>query len=230
MDEASRDDIEVGMEVSVIYHKSTVMALSYPPLLGPDVVVLHDGAEHSTYVEYFDDELLSADGSLVLNISDETEIVDFEGNALTKEDLYEKDLVIFYSIVMTSHPGQTTPHKVIVMPEREVETPEASIVLTEEVITTDEGIRMIPLRLVAEALGFEVTWNGEEKSVEVVRGPNWSTLTIGRNVYNFAKMLVKLETAPVIVDGSTYVPLSFAEQVLQANVEIYENGSVIISE
>jgi hypothetical protein len=156
--------------------------------------------------------------------------VDFEGNALAKEDLYERDLVIFYSIVMTSHPGQTTPHKVIVMPEREVETPEASIVLTEEVITTDEGVIMIPLRLVAEALGFEVTWNGEEKSVEVVRGPNWSTLTIGRNVYNFAKMLVKLETAPVIVDGSTYVPLSFAEQVLQANVEIYENGSVIISE
>ena len=230
MDEASREDIEVGMEVSVIYHKSTVMALSYPPLLGPDVVILHDGAEHSTYVEYFDEDLLSADGSLVLNISDETEIVDFEGNALAKEDLYEKDLVIFYSIVMTSHPGQTTPHKVIVMPERETETPEASIVLNEEVITTDEGVIMIPLRLVAEALGFEVTWNGEEKSVEVVRGPNWSTLTIGRNVYNFAKMLVKLETAPVIVDGSTYVPLSFAEQVLQANVEIYENGSVIISE
>lgn len=230
MDEASREDIEVGMEVSVIYHKSTVMALSYPPLLGPDVVILHDGAEHSTYVEYFDEDLLSADGSLVLNISDETEIVDFEGNALAKEDLYEKDLVIFYSIVMTSHPGQTTPHKVIVMPERETETPEASIVLNEEVITTDEGVIMIPLRLVAEALGFEVTWNGEEKSVEVVRGPNWSTLTIGRNVYNFAKMLVKLEIAPVIVDGSTYVPLSFAEQVLQANVEIYENGSVIISE
>ena len=230
MDEASREDIEVGMEVSVIYHKSTVMALSYPPLLGPDVVILHDGAEHSTYVEYFDEDLLSADGSLVLNISDETEIVDFEGNALAKEDLYEKDLVIFYSIVMTSHPGQTTPHKVIVMPERETETPEASIVLNEEVITTDEGVIMIPLRLVAEALGFEVTWNGEEKSVEVLKGPNWSTLTIGRNVYNFAKMLVKLETAPVIVDGSTYVPLSFAEQVLQANVEIYENGSVIISE
>ena len=230
MDEASRDDIEVGMEVSVIYHKSTVMALSYPPLLGPDVVVLHDGAEHSTYVEYFDDELLSADGSLVLNISDETEIVDFEGNALTKEDLYEKDLVIFYSIVMTSHPGQTTPHKVIVMPEREVETPEASIVLTEEVITTDEGIRMIPLRMVAEALGFEVTWDGEGKSVEILRGTNWSKVTIGRNVYNFAKMLIKLESAPVIVDATTYVPLSFAEEVLKANVEVMENGSVIISE
>jgi hypothetical protein len=230
MEEASREDIEVGMEVSVIYHKSTVMALSYPPFLGPDVVLLHDGADHSTYVEYFDEDLLSADGSLVLNISDETEIVDFEGNALVEDDLYERDLVVFYSIVMTSHPGQTNPHKIIVMPERETEMPGAAIVLTEEVITTDEGVMMIPLRMVAEELGFEVTWNGEEKSVEVLRGPNWSTLTIGRNVYNFAKMLIKLEAAPVIVEGSTYVPLSFAEQVLQAHVEITENNSVIISE
>ena len=230
MERATIEDIEVGMEVSVIYHKSTVMALSYPPLLGPDVIVLHDGAEHSTYVEYFDENLLSADGSLVLNIGDETIIVDHEGNVLTKDDIYERDLVVFHSIVMTSYPGQTTPHKVIVMSEREVETPQASIVLTEEVITTDDGVRMIPLRMVAEALGFEVTWNGEEKSVEVLRGTNWSTLTIGRNVYNFARMLIKLETAPVIVDGTTYVPLSFADQVLQANIEIYENGSVIISE
>ena len=230
MDEATREDIKVGMEVSVIYHKSTVMALSYPPLLGPDVVVLHDGADHATYVEYFDEDLLSADGSLVLNIGDETVIVDFEGNPLTKDDIYERDLVVFHSIVMTSYPGQTTPHKIIVMPEREAEVPEAAIVLTEEVITTDEGVRMIPLRMVAEALGFEVTWNGEEKSVEVLRGPNWSTLTIGRNVYNFAKMLIKLEAAPVIVDATTYVPLSFAEEVLKANVEVTENGSVIISE
>ncbi len=230
MDAAAKEDIEVGMDISVIYHKTTVMALSYPPLLGPDVVVLHDGAEHSTYVEYFDDELLSADGSLRLNLADETEIVDFNGNALAKEDVYGRDLVIFYSIVMTSHPGQTTPHKIIVMPEREEEAPDAAIILTEEVITIDEGVSMIPLRMVAEALGFEVTWNAEDKSIEVVRGPNWSKLTIDRNVYNFAKMLVKLESAPVLIDGSTYVPMSFAEQVLQANVEISEIGSVIITE
>ncbi|WP_422486369.1 copper amine oxidase N-terminal domain-containing protein [Gudongella sp. DL1XJH-153] len=230
MDAAVKEDIEVGMDVSVIYHKTTVMALSYPPLLGPDVVVLHDGEEHSTYVEYFNEDLLSADGSLVLNIAEETEIIDFEGNALTEEDLYERDLVIFYSIVLESYPAQTTPHKIIVMPEREEETPNAAIILTEEVITTDEGVRMIPLRMVAEALEFEVTWDATDKSVEVVKGPNWSTLTIGRNVYNFAKMLVKLESAPVLVDGSTYVPMSFVEQVLQANVEINENGSVIITE
>ena len=230
MTDAVKEDIEVGMEVSVIYHKTTVMALSYPPLLGPDVVLLHDGAEHSTYVEYFDEDLLSADGSLRLNISDETEIVDFEGNVLTKEDIFERDLVIFYSIVLESYPAQTTPHKVIVMPEREEETPNAAIILTEEVITTDEGVKMIPLRVVAEALGFEVTWNAEDKSVEVVKGSNWSTIKIGRNVYNFAKMLIRLESAPVLVEGSTYVPMSYAEQVLQANVEVSENGSVIITE
>ncbi len=230
MDAATKEDIAVDMEVSVIYHKSTVMALSYPPMLGPDVVVLHDGVEHSTYVEYFNEELLSADGSLRLNMADETQIVDYKGNSLTKEDIYERDLVVFYSMVLESYPAQTTPHKIIVMPEREEETANAAIVLTDEVITTDDGVRMIPLRMVAEELGFEVTWNGEEKSVEIVRGPNWSKITIGRNMYSFAKMLIKLETAPVIVDGSTFVPLSFAEQALQTNVETIENGSVIISE
>lgn len=231
MDFAQKEDIQVGMDVSVIYHKTTVMAMSYPPLLGPNVVVLHDGDEYSTFVEHFDEELLSADGYLRISIGDETVVVDWEGNEFPKDQVTGRDLVLFYSFVLESYPAQTTPHKVIVMPEREEEEMRATIVLNvDQVIVTEDGVRMIPLRLVAEALGFEVTWNAADKSVETLKGNNWSTLTIGRNVYNFARMLIRLETAPVIIDGSTYVPLSFSEQVLQANVEILNNGSIVISE
>lgn len=227
MEAAEKEDIEVGMDVSVIYHKITPMTLSIPPQLSPNVILLHDGANHGTYVEYFNDELLSGDGSLRLRISDETVIEDYEGKSLTKDDIYERDLIIFNTIVQPSHPAQTTPEKIIVMPEREMVGNQA-IVLKEEVITMADGLKMIPLRMVAESLDFEVTWNAEDKSVEILRGPNWSTLTIGENVYNFAKMLIKLEAAPIIVEAQTYVPVSFAEQVLQAEVIHEEDGSIII--
>ena len=102
------------------------------------------------------------------------------------------------------------------------------IILSNELFQLEDGTKMIPLREVAESLGFEVTWNGETKSIDLLKGTNWSTLTIGRNNYNFAKMLIRLESAPIIVEAKTYVPASFAEEVLQADVIHQEDGTIKI--
>lgn len=48
------------------------------------------------------------------------------------------------------------------------------------------------------------------------------------NNYNFAKMAVKLGTAPVIIDSKTYVPTNFIEEILKAEVEAIEDGLKII--
>lgn len=52
---------------------------------------------------------------LALNISDDTEIVDLDNKKLEKADITDKDLMVFYSIVALSIPGQTTPSKIIVL-------------------------------------------------------------------------------------------------------------------
>ena len=222
-----KSDIKLNAKVSAKYHKNTPMGLSYPGFLTPNVLVLKSD-EGTVFVEHFDNELLSADNELKLNVSDETPIIDTKGMALTKEDLYNRDLVVFYNIMMPSLPAQTNPTKIIVLPLREEMIDKNEIILSNELFQLEDGTKMIPLREVAESLGFKVTWNGETKSIEVLKGTNWSTLTIGRNNYNFAKMLIRLESAPIIVEAKTYVPASFAEEVLQADVIHQEDGSIKI--
>ena len=208
-------DLEVGMEVSVFYHKDTVMTKSLPPMLWPDVVVIDDA-----------EELLNAEKDMYIRISEDTIIVDKDGNKVDKSDLTDKDLIVFYDIVLLSYPGQTSPKKIIVLPDREnaaiddtVEVKEIS--LKDELIKNDEGVTMIPLRAVAESLGYEVLWNQEKNTVELVKESQHTAVVIGENENG---------NTPVLVDSKTYVPLSFAEEILKVNVELLEDGNVKIFE
>ena len=241
MEAAKNDKLEVGMEVSIFYHKDTMMAMSYPPMLGPDVVVINELDENdefiSVMVSKFDEDLLNAEGDMIIRPSDNTVIVDKDGNKVEKDDLADKDLIVFFDIVMTSYPGQTSPKKIVVMPEREDQIIEeepveeellAKFTLEKDFSKEIEGVTMIPLRVVGESLGYEVSWNQETKRVELLRGAQWTAVSIGKDNYSFAKMLIKLGTAPVLVDSTTYVPLSFAEEVLKAKVEMMDSGDINI--
>lgn len=232
MSPAQTDAIKKGMGVTVYYHKNTVMAMSYPGQMKPDVIILHDGGEGANLVmvELFDNELLSADGSMIIRPGEETVIVDFEGKAATVEMIKDRELVIFYDIVLESYPMQTSPLKIIILPERERLEEPAGLILDEELQRLEDGIVLIPLRQVAEYLGYEVKWDGLERSVELTKGPLWTKVYIDRNTYSFAKMLIRLEVAPVIYSDRTYVPVSFAEQVLQAKVEVLPEGAIRILE
>ena len=64
---------------------------------------------------------------------------------------------------------------------------------------------MLPLRDIAEALEYEIKWNNESKTAELNKRHNGTAITIGEDNYNFAKMLIKLGTAPEVKDSSTYV-------------------------
>lgn len=229
------EDIKVNTEVSVKYHKTTPVGFSLPAYLTPDVLVIESG-ENSVFVEHFNENLISADNELKLNAFDNTNIFDTNNEVLSLDDISGRDLVVFYNIIMPSIPAQTNPSTIIVLPLREeIKNDEnmeneiiVEIILEDELITLEDGTNMIPLREVAETLGFEVTWNGKTRSVELLRGNNWSTLTLGKNAYSFAKMHIELESSPILVDSKTYVPASFVEKVLQGELVYEENGRLRI--
>lgn len=100
--------------------------------------------------------------------------------------------------------------------------------LHKKIYITEKEVVMIPLRPIAEALGYTVTWNDEDQSVELSKEAQWARLKLGEDNYSFAKMLVKLGTAPEIKDGSTYVPLDFAVKILKAHVTVSDNGIIAI--
>lgn len=240
MEFADKAELKEGVMVSIFYHKNTIMTRSIPPILGPDAIVIDNTDENfmiSVMVSKFDKELLNAEKDMIIRPSDETIIVDKDGNKVDKDDLENRDLIVFYDIVLTSYPGQTSPKKIVVMPSvEEIETPEApeapeevkEFILENEFVKVIDGVKMIPLRLVAENLGYELTWNQESKSAELVKGPQWTSVTIGQDRYNFAKMLVELGTAPVLVDSKTYVPMNFIEEILKAKVDVVPEGLKIV--
>ena len=90
---------------------------------------------------------------------------------------------------------------------------------------------MIPLREVAEHLGYTVVWNNENSSIEISRGDYAAKLRIDDTVCSIGDNKLTLDVKPVLVDDSTtYIPLSAIGNVIKGRAEVLENGSVEIIE
>ena len=82
-----------------------------------------------------------------------------------------------------------------------------------------EGVTMLPIRVVAEAMGLDVNWDESRQAVSVGTTQMGVFLQIGENKYSKAKMkAAELEKAPELVDigetSLTYVPVSFFADIL----------------
>lgn len=91
----------------------------------------------------------------------------------------------------------------------------------------ENGVTYISVRPVAEALGLNVDWASDTKTVTVSnKGPLYITFTIGENAYTFAKTApMELSGAPVIIDSASYIPADVITDLL--NFEIAENNNVL---
>ncbi|MFY9173767.1 MAG: copper amine oxidase N-terminal domain-containing protein [Peptococcia bacterium] len=197
-------EIMVGDIITGFYDASRPMIMIYPPQYNPEVVVVETD-KYNVKFDIFDQNLVSMDNSLKLNVGEETEIVTSRGEVFTGQ-LTDRKLLVLYGASTKSIPAQTTPLKIIVLPR----TGEKDIVVNNKVITAPAaydygyGVIMVPLRAIAEALGYEVSWDGEERSVNV--GSEVS-LKIGENIEQFG-------ISPSLKDGHTYVPLHFFTSML----------------
>ncbi len=97
-----------------------------------------------------------------------------------------------------------------------------------EYIGTGEGEYMIPLRTVSESLEMDVIWNNETKVIEVTNGKLLIQLKIGEEQYSVNRAFKKFERAPIAIDGTTYVPLSFIKDGLGLQYQL-GNGALVIS-
>lgn len=91
-----------------------------------------------------------------------------------------------------------------------------------------DGMCYVPLRNVAETLGFDVEWNGENKSVVLSDLPRYVTMSIGYDGYTLARTApMPIGGAPVIKDGVTYVPAKLFSDVLEYDVTIADDIVII---
>ena len=99
-----------------------------------------------------------------------------------------------------------------------------------------DAVIMVPLRVIAQSLGFTVTWNGDG-TVTVDSGEMHMTITIGENSYQAITSIegavgatapLSLGTAPYVVDGTTYVPLEMFNVLLGNDAGDLEDGKIVI--
>ena len=72
---------------------------------------------------------------------------------------------------------------------------------------------MVPLRSIAEKLGFKVESKG--KTVILTKGNGSYTITRGDKTIGYNKSLRTLSVAPTLKDTKTYVPVEFIEEFLK---------------
>lgn len=97
--------------------------------------------------------------------------------------------------------------------------------------TNSDGVTLVPLRKLAEGLGYEVTWNQETYAAELHKGAQWTSVSVGKDSYFYAKKApVALGAAPVIVNDVLYVPLKFVSDILKAEVKTDDAGSLHIEQ
>lgn len=219
-----------GDKVMAYTYANKPMLMIYPPQYNPEVLLVETEEMGSVTVDFFNKDLVNADNTLKLNVGKETAVQSLSGKDVTVEDLAEQHLLVFYTITTMSIPAQTPPSKVVVL-DTIVEEPgevdpgevdpgevDPSESAVDEIIKSDfyevEGTTMVPLRLIAEELGFNVESTG--KGAIVSKGALSYTITRGEKAYGYNKALRYFKVAPALLEATkTYVPVEFVEELIK---------------
>lgn len=107
----------------------------------------------------------------------------------------------------------------VVLEGKELTFPDAKPFIDET------GRVQVPLRFVAEALGLNVHWNQEAKSITLSRDTggeyigNYDVyMKVGQAGFDYLGASFEMDTAPTLKDGRVYVPLRFVAQAFDIGV------------
>lgn len=236
------EKMTTGAEIVAFYNSNAPMLMIYPPRYNAEAIALVNN-DRSVMVDRFDEKLLNSEQSLKLTITEATEVLTQDGKAF-EGDLTNRKLFVEYQVVALSYPGQTVPTRIVVLDDQDASAIEENnnlngienkqwlingkSIVAPNAYLNEQGTVMVPLRAVAEALGYELTWESETMTI---RAGKAISLQIGQDNYLFARMApIQLGTAPQLVDGLTYVPLSFFKEVIRAEEIRIDADQIVIQE
>ncbi len=104
--------VSIGDRVTGYYDGNAPAILIYPPQY-PALVVVKESPYQNVKVGYFDNQLVSSDGQLKLNLSPLTPIILRNGQRFTQYPA-GRNLIVIYGASTRSIPAQTTPSTIIV--------------------------------------------------------------------------------------------------------------------
>jgi len=252
------DDVkpEVGQKLVIFYDTGKPMLMIYPPQYNAEVVAeLRDDMNYK--VDRFDENLLSADGNLILNVFEDTKIINPDGTKFEGE-LSDHVLLVSYTATTRSLPPQTSPVQIIafaddvepiVEPEPETEgtdNGEPAVPISEvmgdvskmPLVVSDKPVQApaaylddndnVMVPLRAIVEALELKLKWNAADKSMVIDDSIS-LKIDENRYaNADNEAITLGAAPALVDGNTYVPLNFFKEVVGLNNAYVFEGQIVV--
>jgi len=246
----SGDEYKIGDTFTAWYDGFRPVIMIYPPQYEAVVYGVNLGIT-GVKITRFDEDFLSREGDLVIRIGEDTVIRWADGAEFTGEiqELIGPELVIVHSILALSFPAQTTPSAIYILPELEendgawgddggladlYDFTDIPILVNGEQIEVPfppyavGWMVMVPLRAVAEALGFEVHWVANDQPIML---NNVYSVQIGVDSYIRGRMVpFQLGIAPELVNSTTFVPLSFFRDVIGLNNAYFFEGVIEIND
>ncbi|MEQ6355606.1 hypothetical protein ABNX05_13335 [Lysinibacillus sp. M3] len=108
----NQEIVTPGDRVTGYYDGNAPVPLIYPPQYRA-LVVVKENNNQNVKVDFFNNQLVSSDGQLQLNVSAYTLILLKNGQPFSKS-LANRNLIVIYGPTTRSIPAQTTPYKIIV--------------------------------------------------------------------------------------------------------------------
>ena len=234
---SKKAELEIGKKITGYYDLTKPMVLIYPPQYQIEVLLGEkDFSEGNVYLGYFNEELVSFDNSLKLNLSEETDLFNTDGSHYSG-DVALRKLIVYYTISTRSIPAQTVPEKIIVLDKyyRDLDkdtVSHADIIIEDKVLKDQKiykdshGMVYAPLRIVGESLGYAVEWEDTEKKVTIAEK---ASLKIGSGICtDLSGNTKELRNIPALRNGTTYVPVSFFRDVMEINNAHFIDGKLVI--
>ena len=248
------NEVEEGDVVTGFYLTNAPIPMIWPPQYNIAVLVagmpddLNINADRFyTWEDNDDGYMLGKGESFAFLIDEDTEIILANGDDFSDGEIEGRRMVVIYGPSTRSIPELATAIKIIVLYEDIMALPDAApvtgldyvvdatgwpihvdgtLISAPAVFQTDEGTVMIPLRAVAEALGFEVIWEAATFSVVL---DDTIRLSINSETYSNGDAVIELAVAPALVNAFTYVPIYFFTEVLELPFAFATEGKIEIN-
>ncbi|BBO00386.1 hypothetical protein [Sporolactobacillus terrae] len=104
--------IRIGDRVSGYYDGNAPVILIYPPQYRA-LILVKERSDQNVKVGFFNEQLLSRDGQLQLNLGPFTQVMLANGQDFNPNPA-NRDLIVIYGAATKSIPAQTVPYKIIV--------------------------------------------------------------------------------------------------------------------
>lgn len=93
-----------------------------------------------------------------------------------------------------------------------------TLILEQEEAYMENGRILVPMRIIFERLGADVSWDAATKTITALKDNTTINMQIGSNLMYVGGNTVTLDTSPKIADGQTLVPIRAAAEALNAEV------------